>query len=80
MVLLLVAGPQMVLLVVLVVLAPLAAILMVWVAPGLLLAVGHLVALAPMLGKLVVPGLAAVVVLVMAFVAGPIEPLLECFH
>jgi hypothetical protein len=83
-VLLLVAGPQVVLLVALVVVALLAALVVVALlaallaALGLLQVVGHLVA--PVPGKLVVVGLAAVVILEVAFVAGPTEALLECSH
>jgi hypothetical protein len=79
-VLLLVAGPQVVLLVVLPVVTLLVALLVVQAAPGLLLAVGLLVAPVPVLGKLVVLGPAAAVALVVAFVAGPTEAFLECFH
>jgi hypothetical protein len=80
MVLPLVAGPQVALLVVPVVVALLAALLVVWAAPGVLLVVGHLVALVPMLGRLVALGLAAIVALVVVSVAGWTETLLECFH
>jgi hypothetical protein len=73
--LLLVVGPQVVLLVSLGAVALLVALL---AALRLLLVVGHLVA--PVLGKLVVVGLTAIVALEVAFVTGPTGALLECFH
>jgi hypothetical protein len=69
------AGPWVVLLVALVVVA----LLVVQAAPGLLMEVGPLAALVPVLGKLVVLGPAAAVILVVAFVAGPTKTLLKCF-